>query len=115
MTTVIERKFLTGWEKTGNIKQLGVRQRVFGELVQLATAHLERYHSDLYHDAQWLDRNLNGPMEFYYGADDSGTAIYEATEDGLRFVQLCRKNRWKITLTHEDHAWYLSVEELESA
>lgn len=59
-----------------------VAQHVFGRLVQYATGAipgeeaLRHYHSDLWHDAEWLRNNLKGErMEFWFGFDSNGTHI----------------------------------------
>lgn len=72
-----------------------VRAKLFGVLVQLAAPVVEHYHGDLYHDVQWLDDHVNGPMYFYYGVRDTGTGI--GTDRDL--VVNHNTNAWRVDLT----------------
>lgn len=74
-----------------------VRAALFGELVKLATPLVEHYHGDVYHDAIWVQANVTGPMEFFFGADDCGTAI--GTD--LGYVAMSRKQVWHVNLTRD--------------
>lgn len=51
------------------------KAKLFGYLQQSANEVVHQYHSDLYHDAMWIDRNVNEPISFYYAADSHGTNI----------------------------------------
>lgn len=52
-------------------------QTVWAPLAKLAWEVLKSYHTDLYHDAAWLQRHLSSEdgFTFYFAADDYGTAI----------------------------------------
>lgn len=89
-----------------------VRAGVFGELVKLAAPVLEHYHSDLFHDAEWLGKYLNGPMEFYFSVDDSGTCI------GIdERVTLYRAKHYHIIVALDERLdkWSLEIREGEVA
>ena len=44
-------------------------------LLERALPVVEHYRSDLYWDAQWLDKYVTGPEEFYFGVHKYGTHI----------------------------------------
>lgn len=46
---------------------------IFGEMVRLAEGRIEAYRGDLYHDANWLTQNVNGPTSFEWVVRESGT------------------------------------------
>lgn len=52
-----------------------VRAKLFGEMVKRAGSVIVEYHGDLYHDAQWINENVNGPCEFLWMPRHSGTHI----------------------------------------
>lgn len=72
-----------------------VRAKVFGVLVRLAAPIVDHYHGDLYHDAHWLDDHVEGPMHFYFGVRDTGTAI--GTDRDL--IVKYNTDAWRIDLT----------------
>ena len=75
------------WDScTDEATLVAVRAAVFGILVQLAAPTVRHYHSDLFHDANWLTKHVVLPdspawMEghflttFAYGVRDTGTDI----------------------------------------
>lgn len=65
---------------TGNTTVDAARSLVFGELVKLVLPVMERYHSDLYFDAVWVQGHVVGPdaVTFMYSFDQSGTSIDHA-------------------------------------
>lgn len=76
---------------------------VFGELVKLATPVLGSYHSDLYHDALWLDQHATGPVfVFYWSVDRSGTTI-GTQPTGLR------EHAYRMTIENDGGKITLSV------
>lgn len=100
------RIFLAGWGD--DMERLGVRQRTFGHLVRLALPYIEHYHSDLYHDAKWLEKYLTPGEPFYYGVDAWGTDI--GTDRNL-VEAFNRENLWKITVENKNGgAWYITIE-----
>ncbi len=115
-------------------------QLVFGELVKLAAPVVERFHSDLYWDAKWLDAHLEkglsgivlgvpcaSDFSFFYGVDDHGTSI--GTDEELVTLRCQRPDSrlYQLTLECEGSriredwpnpeervgTWYLSIKELE--
>jgi hypothetical protein len=59
-----------------------VRSNLFGHLVKLAVPQIKSYHSDLYHDAHWIERNVqvaeeNETMSFWFSPREMGTSIGE--------------------------------------
>lgn len=60
----------------------GVASLVFGHLMKLALPVITAYHSDLYHDALWLDKYLAGAsFTFYWAVRETGTQI--GTDESL--------------------------------
>lgn len=56
-----------------------IRANVFAHLLDLA-AVVTSHRSDLFHDALWIDRNVNGPTTFFYSVRDTGTWIASTWE-----------------------------------
>lgn len=85
---------------------------VFGQLLQVAIPTVEHYHSDFFHDALWLDRNLGRPTDdgprqtadFYYGFDECGTLIgrdaicSQHRKNGYQ-IHVERRRGWDWTMT----------------
>lgn len=89
----ITTKQLTGW---GTFDQCtSIRPLLFGFLANLYWPLADHYKSDLYHDAQWISTNVSGPITFYFGADQWGTAI---GTDPINAFHTSREYGWKITL-----------------
>lgn len=81
-----------------------VRAKVFGELVKLTHPILEHYHSDLYHDANWLNTWAKDDLEaisFVYGVDDSHTFIGPNDEETVKIAKGHDDNVWVIDVVHE--------------
>lgn len=70
---------LVGWTDMNH----GVRALLFGHMVKLAMPVVREYLSDLYHDAQWLEENVQGPREFDFLVRPSGTNIAESARTGV--------------------------------
>lgn len=84
-----------------------VRPKVFGELVKLATPHLKGFHSDLYHDAIWLQERMTGDaFTFYYTFNNSGTDIADSAE------VLMRAYKYKFVVEYKDNKFMLTREDL---
>lgn len=84
-----------------------IRSLVFERLVHLARPIVERNHSDLYHDALWLNKVLSGPMDFYYGVRPGGTCI---TRD-LEIVEIIGSQTiYHVELSRVDMSWILFTE-----
>jgi hypothetical protein len=81
--------------------------KLFGELVKLTSGTVEHYVSDLYHDAQWINKHIGGVCEFYYSFDNWGTAIGANMED----VQAMRAdNLHKVSVVVERYSWKAIIE-----
>lgn len=59
------------WESA----EFSVKAFVFGELFKLAQGKMKRYESDLFHDANWINKYLTGPCQFDWVLRESGTHI----------------------------------------
>ncbi len=80
------------------------RGKVFGELVKLAIGRLNDYHSDLYHDATWLQEYMSGDrFEFFWSVDATGTTIgtepIALREYAFRLTVTCVRGRIDLTVT----------------
>lgn len=88
-----------------DIDHMVAKSGVFGELVKLALPVLQAYHSDLYHDATWLQANLKGvELTFFFGFDESGTNI------GFTTTYITRKHKFRIRVWIDGSAVRMSVE-----
>lgn len=73
-----------------------VRQFVFAEMVKLAAPVLTHYHSDLYHDALWLNEHVNGTRAvFAWSFNGTGTTI--GTDETLVFSSRSHWVRFTVT------------------
>jgi hypothetical protein len=89
------------------------RAILFGALARLAQQHVQSFHGDLYHDVHWVDEHVNGPIVFFFGADDCGTAI--GTDSS--WVRRSRKHVWQVQVTVDAHGtwWGQIVKRYEEA
>jgi hypothetical protein len=74
---------LYGWD-TWEAGKETILARLFGEMVARTTGVVQQFHSDLYHDAAWLQRNLDGEGGFDYLVRHSGTNIGESARIGVQ-------------------------------
>lgn len=82
------------------------KSKLFGELVKLSAPIVKHYVSDLYRDAQFVMADLNEEGEFFYGADEWGTAI--GTEE--KFIRYSRSdNVWRLEITHRRGVWSVEI------
>lgn len=85
---------------------------LFGELVQLASPFVTNYHSDLFRDAEYLQKFVTGPATFFYRVRPYGTHIgtdlslvaqgFDPLTERLYRVELAQTDRlgwWEMTLT----------------
>jgi len=114
MNTITER--LVGW---GTFEELAssIKSLTFGELVKLATPILTRYHSDLWHDAQWLEAylevNIREGTVWYFAADDSGTAIGTDASYIKQRLNAPASRMWECRVGMDDNrAWYFHATEI---
>lgn len=92
-----------------------VNAYTFGYLITLADGVVKRYHSDLYRDAQWLEKHLTGPMTFYYVVRENGTHI----GCDLQALEICHGTMggvlYEITLRQErGFVWMLDITVLKT-
>jgi len=84
--------------------------RIFGHMVQLATPVVNEYHGDLFHDAEWLRKNVDGPCSFDFLVRYSGTNLNESARHmsaagapgGVLYnltVSMEDRGRWSLTVT----------------
>lgn len=92
-----------------------LRAAVFGRLVRIAAPVITNYHGDLFHDAEWLIANLNGPSIFWFVARDYGTHI-GTDRDLLRYVTTyAAAPLYRVSLTHEQaRRWVVTIEKEEA-
>jgi hypothetical protein len=86
--------------------RLGLPQRTFGVLIDLAGSTVEHYRSDFYHDAQWIEKHVAGECTFFYGFDPWGTAI----GSDLELVRASRHTVFRVDIHKTDRkAWVLTA------
>lgn len=85
-----------------------IRSSVFGKMVALSLDRVKHYQSDLYHDALWIDKNLDGSMQFDWIARECGTWIGDVVRE-LREEKNDRRYRFEII--GKDRKWTLNVYE----
>lgn len=82
---------------------------VFGRLLNLGLPLLTHYHSDLYHDALWLQEHLKGPsMVFFFGIRPTGTSIGR----DVKLVRGYNTIAYRVTVTCDGGAISMGVENL---
>lgn len=89
---------------------------LFGHMVRIAAPIVEHYRGDLFHDARWLDANVDGPRSFVWRPYDSGTwiddvggALHQAagtSAAGSRWPW------WLVEVTHENSRWCVAFTRL---
>jgi len=67
-------RHLYGWSTFAEAATT-IRAGLFGVLANLAWPVVEQYRGDLFHDAGWLTRYVDGPTTFYFAVRECGTAI----------------------------------------
>ena len=102
MNTITKVELAKWYKDTEPIPE-SAKATLFGELVKYSMPLLERFHSDIYHDANWVGSFVTGETVFYYSADDSGTMIGEDKDLIFRH----RKSlNLQITITNENQVWF---------
>jgi hypothetical protein len=73
-TAAAEKVQLTGW---GTFEDLanGILAKLFGEMILRAIPVIHEYHSDLFHDAEWIRAHVTGETTFDWMVRPSGTNI----------------------------------------
>ena len=96
---------LYGWTEWTPSTGETIRARLFGELLKRSAWIVEEFQSDLFHDAQWLRDNVNGPCEFLFMARRHGTNIAESAEVHERISSREPRTLWHVALTEERGEW----------
>jgi len=55
--------------------EFGTKALLFGAMVRRVRIVTERFHSDLYHDAMWIEREVKGETVFYWAPRAFGSNI----------------------------------------
>lgn len=87
-----------------------VRALLFGVMLGLAKDKVKSYRSDLYHDAQWINEKINGPMSFDWVVHEGGTYIGESAEYSRIDWDKSAKYRFEI-LIEGNSTWMLNIYE----
>lgn len=93
--------------KVGYDLLLDSAPETFALMCKLAWPTLERFHGDLYHDADWLRRQLTDPhrhaesFTFYYGIGTDGTVCSLGVDDCLQRAGDAGQ-LWQIMLTMDE-------------
>ncbi len=85
--------------------QLSNRALLFGELVRRTEGVVKAYHSDLYHDAEWITENISGPTVFFWGIHESGTHLSMEPEATHPY---CRSDFWRVEVRQDDRGWWIA-------
>lgn len=84
-----------------------IRAALFGKLLDLAFPIVEHYRGDIFRDALWIDRHVNGPCRFFYGVRDTGTSIGFSQRD---VAAMDGNETYSVTLTENDGLWRAQIE-----
>lgn len=90
--------------------QDSVKSKLFGEMLNRSIT--ERYRSDFYHDALWIEKHVTGPMTFFWVTREWGTHI-GADETLVKVANADGFVLYKVDLTVENGNWYATFTELE--
>lgn len=104
---------LVGWGNFDTMRE-SILPRVFGYLVRLATHVAHEYHGDLFHDAEWLRKNLTGETSFLYLVRYSGTNLGDSAR--LMFESLAYDAvLYNIDLSVDERGtWWLTVDLIDA-
>jgi len=93
------------WEEQGD----AIRAALFGELVKVGHDVVKHYHSDIYHDATWVQEYVDGPMTFYYAVRDTGTSI--GTDLAL-VDRIAAAATYRVDLSENRGRWTVTIREV---
>ena len=79
--------------------------KLFGELLQRAAPVVQHYHSDLFHDAEWLRANVNGPTHFHWMARLNGTQIADAAPRWEQITVAEPRELYHVALNQDGGLW----------
>ncbi len=104
-TTTPETVRLAGWGTFDDL-QHAIRARLFGEMVTRAMPLIEHYASDLYHDAHWIDKYVNGETTFYFAPRTWGSHIGECGDTIRSLVVDDHFVCYRVDITCNDTGWH---------
>jgi len=96
---------LYGWSADFAESKDTILARLFGEMVRRATPVVQEFQSDLYHDVDWLRRNVTGACEFDFLVRHSGTNIGESARIGVQIGAGRGFVLYHVALTEERGMW----------
>lgn len=100
-----------GWGDFDALRE-SLLPRIFGHMVQLATPVVEEFLGDLFHDAEWLRKNVTGPCSFGFMVRTSGTNLGESARI-MGSIGAPGAILYRLTVAMEDRQrWSLTIEEL---
>lgn len=112
---------LTAEGKFAESSRRGILAKLFEQVLEIAGGTVKHYRSDFFHDALWLDIQLDRPCTFLLDFDDCGTWLWMA--DNPATPPPTRTHRWELTVrrgqrTDDDgairfnHEWVLDARPL---
>lgn len=110
--TTTEKVRLYGWIDDFAEGARPIRAILFGEMVRRATPIMEHFQSDLFHDAIWINENVNGVTAFDWLIRPSGTNLSANPDPTLNDARIGVKIGagegaafYRIELISEDGYW----------
>jgi hypothetical protein len=116
MTAVIARETVRltqgDFENEGDARS--IRALLFGAMLDKAEPIVQHYRSDLYHDALWIDKHVNGEFTWYWMLRKHGTHVGTDLSDAVAVFGRDDFNvYYKVTLVRDRLArWNVIFEEL---
>lgn len=108
-----EAVFILSTNKTDEADYVSIRAKVFEQMILRAVGRVERYLSDLYHDASYLEGAINperANQPFFWGVRESGTVISMDNENG--YVESASDAAWSVHVENLDGRWTVRFVEL---
>ncbi len=90
---------LWGWDRTWDGARSAVQCTLFGEMVKRAIPVVREYHSDLFHDAQWVRDNVTGPMSFLFMVRYHGTHVGDSAEIAEQQASTEPRTLYRVTVS----------------
>lgn len=103
---------LTGWDPDFDTIGTSVLALLFGHMVRRAIPVMQEFHSDLFHDAEWLRANVTGPTTFDWLVRPSGTNLAESATIGVKIGPGEGAKFYRITLTETHGQWDATFEDV---
>jgi len=97
---------------SGTFEQLegSIRCLLFGEILKLGLKYVERYHSDFYHDARWIEERVHGARTMIFAVDSNGTFLLN---DNDTVPHDLRKNMFRVELFETRGTWFVTFEQIK--